>query len=83
MYLRVHLPVCTGLDIPKGARELVLPDDPRIVVFAATVATDPNNAVTPACDLLRVSLPEKGAERVSRPTGTWPSTVRSSRVRER
>ena len=53
---------CTGIDIPKGARELILPDDPRIVVFAATVASDPNNAVTPACDLLRVSLPEKGAD---------------------
>ena len=32
------------------------------MVFAATVASDPNNAVTPACDLLRVSLPEKGAD---------------------
>ena len=53
---------CTSIDIPKGARELILPDDPRIVVFAATVASDPNNAVTPACDLLRVSLPEKGAD---------------------
>ena len=53
---------CIGIDIPKGARQLVLPDDPQVVVFAATVANDPNNRVTPCADLLRVALPEKGAD---------------------
>ena len=43
-----------GLDIPEGARQLVLPDDPRIVVFAATVAEDPAGGIGAACDLLRV-----------------------------
>lgn len=56
---------CIPIDIPAGARQLVLPDDPRIVVFAATVADDPNNAVQPACDLLRVALPEKQADAVA------------------
>ena len=50
------------LDIPAGSRELVLPDDSRIVVFAVTAAEDRINTVTPACDLLRVSLPVKGAD---------------------
>lgn len=53
---------CVGLDIPVGARELVLPDNPRVVVFAATVADDANNAALPGSDLLRVSLPAKGAD---------------------
>lgn len=53
---------CIGLDIPTGAKQLVLPDNPRVVVFAATVADDVNNAVAPACDLLRVALPAKGAD---------------------
>ena len=51
-----------GLDIPEGARQLVLPDDPRIVVFAATVAEDPAGGIGAACDLLRVQLPVKGAD---------------------
>lgn len=53
---------CTALDIPAGARELVLPDDQRIVVFAVTAAEDHTNTITPAQDLLRVSLPITGAD---------------------
>lgn len=53
---------CIGLDIPAGARQLVLPDNPRVVVFAATLADDANNAAVPACDLLRAALPAKGAD---------------------
>lgn len=53
---------CIAIDLPEGARELVLPDNPRVVVFAATVADDPNNRIVPACDLLRVALPAKGAD---------------------
>lgn len=53
---------CTALDIPAGSRELILPDDQRIVVFAVTAAEDHINTIAPACDLLRVSLPSTGAE---------------------
>lgn len=53
---------CIGIDIPRGARQLILPDNPRIVVFAATLADDVNNTAVPAADLLRVALPEKGAD---------------------
>lgn len=50
---------CIGLDIPAGAKTLILPEDARITIFAATVAADKNNAVKPAGDMLRVNLPEK------------------------
>ena len=49
---------CIGLDIPEGAGTLVLPDNPQVVVFAASVASDSNNLAVPACDLLGVCLPE-------------------------
>lgn len=50
-----------GIDIPVGARTVTLPDDPRIVVFSATVSAEPGS-VAPAQDLLRVALPSKGAD---------------------
>lgn len=52
---------CIGLDIPEGAQTLVLPDNPQVAVFAASVASDRNNLAVPASDLLRVSLPEPEA----------------------
>ena len=52
----------SAIDIPAGASRLVLPDDPRIVVFAVTLADDRNNSVAPAVDLLGVNLPAKGAD---------------------
>lgn len=51
-----------ALDIPANAQKLYLPDNPRVVVFAATAAKDVNNAVAPATDLMRVSLPLKSAD---------------------
>jgi alpha-mannosidase len=50
-----------AVDIPAGAKKLILPDDPRVVVFAATVASE-SGAAIPASDLLRVSLPTKEAD---------------------
>lgn len=50
-----------ALDLPKQAKTLILPDNPRIVVFAASMVSDVNNKVTPATDLLKVNLPEKAA----------------------
>jgi alpha-mannosidase len=45
-----------ALDIPKGAKQLILPENQKIALFAATLVADENNAVTLASDLLRVSL---------------------------
>ncbi len=53
---------CIGIDIPAGAKQLVLPENQRIVVFAATVANDRNNAAVSASDLMRIDLAAKGAD---------------------
>ncbi len=50
---------CIPLDIPEGAETLILPEDSRITIFAATVANDLNSEVKPASDLLMVDLPVK------------------------
>lgn len=47
-----------ALDLPQNAKQLILPDNSRIVVFAASLVADANNAVIPAVDLLRVNLPD-------------------------
>ncbi len=43
-----------GFDLPKGAQQLILPDMPEIVLFAVTVANDPNCTAKPTSDLLRL-----------------------------
>jgi alpha-mannosidase len=43
------------LDIPKGAREIVLPSDEHVVVFAATLANDAADAVA-AAPLFKTSI---------------------------
>ncbi len=48
-----------ALNIPKYAKQLVLPNNPRIVVFAGTMAMDNNNCVVPATDLMKVDLQNK------------------------
>lgn len=45
-----------SLDLPKNAKQVVLPNNSRIVIFAATVANDPNNNSYPATDLLNIGL---------------------------
>lgn len=51
-----------ALDIPKGAKQLILPENAKIVVFAATAVNDLNNTLSPATDLLRVALPHPAIE---------------------
>lgn len=45
----------TCLDIPKGVREITLPDDEHVVVFAATLANDAAEAVA-AAPLFKTSI---------------------------
>ncbi|MDR0810768.1 MAG: discoidin domain-containing protein [Paludibacter sp.] len=47
-----------AIDIPKGAKQLILPENQKIALFAATLINDENNALIPATDLLRVNLPD-------------------------
>ncbi|MFB3852735.1 MAG: alpha-mannosidase [Vicinamibacterales bacterium] len=46
-----------GFDLPKGTIALVLPDDPRIRVFAVTAANEPSAATRPAAVLYAPELP--------------------------
>lgn len=52
---------CIGIDIPAGAKTLVLPDNQQIVLFAASVADDRTCETLSACDIMRVHLPEPEA----------------------
>jgi alpha-mannosidase len=45
-----------ALDLPANARQLVLPDNSQVAIFAATLAWE-TPKVTPAVDLLNVNLP--------------------------
>lgn len=49
---------CISFDLPENAREIVLPGDSRVVLFAATVSQDDNNLTTPAGCLLNLGLPD-------------------------
>ena len=45
-----------GMDIPKGATTVTLPDHADIVLFAATLVNEKYPAVTPASELFRTAL---------------------------
>ena len=45
-----------GIDIPKNAKKLILPDDSKILFFAATLAANENDNLTPAVDLVSTAL---------------------------
>lgn len=45
-----------GLDIPKGATSLILPDNKQIVLFAATLVKEDQPQVMPASNLYRTAL---------------------------
>lgn len=49
-------------DLPKNAQQIILPNNPRIVIFAATVANDNNNNIYPATNLLNIGLTDKVAD---------------------
>lgn len=45
-----------GLDIPQGATTVTLPDNPNLVLFAATLVKEKYPAVSPASPLFRTAL---------------------------
>lgn len=47
-----------GLDVPEGATQITLPENDRIVIFAATLVQEDYPAIKPACTLFRTALPE-------------------------
>ena len=56
-----------GMDIPKGATQLVLPDNKDIVLFAATVVKEENPQVTPASGLFRTALKPQQGDKANAP----------------
>lgn len=48
-------------DLPKNARQVILPDNPRIAVFAASVVNENRSDILPATDILGVNLTGKEA----------------------
>ena len=50
------------MDVPAGATSMTLPTDKHVVVFAATASADPQGALTPAANLMRVDLPLKDVD---------------------
>ncbi|GHV31901.1 alpha-mannosidase [Bacteroidia bacterium] len=45
-----------GIDIPKNAQKLVLTDDSKILLFAASLAVNENDDITPATELIATAL---------------------------
>ncbi|HLK15091.1 MAG TPA: LamG-like jellyroll fold domain-containing protein, partial [Fimbriimonadaceae bacterium] len=62
-----------GFDIPAGAKTLTLPNDPRIKVFAVTVAKDTHDGATPAAPLYDTLSDHVagGAPSISPPGGSF------------
>ncbi|MBP1593970.1 MAG: alpha-mannosidase, partial [Bacteroidetes bacterium] len=44
------------ISLPEGAKELELPDDENIAVFAATLSNNSNDDVKPACEMRALTL---------------------------
>ena len=44
------------ISLPQGAKELELPDDENIAVFAATLSNNSNDDVKPACEMRALPL---------------------------
>ena len=45
-----------GMDIPKGAATITLPQNDHIVIFAVTLANEVSPSVVPACEMFRTSI---------------------------
>ncbi|MCL2650962.1 MAG: glycosyl hydrolase-related protein [Candidatus Azobacteroides sp.] len=48
------------IDIPKNAKQLVLPNDSKILLFAASLAANDNDNITPATNLITTGLKAEG-----------------------
>ena len=68
------------IDLPKGTRQITLPDDSHVVVFAATLANDRNDA-EPAAPLFKTSLKDNGkASGGSSSEDTVESLLKKARI---
>lgn len=51
-----------ALDIPEGATEVILPEMPGVVIFAATFADEKYASIKPACKMFETSIDKTGSE---------------------
>ena len=54
-----------GIDIPKNAKKLILPDDSKVMLFAVTLAANENDNIRPTVELVSTAL--KAEDRVPYP----------------
>ena len=57
-----------GMDIPKGATTVTLPDNSSIVLFAATLVNEKYPAISPASELFRTALKAGNGEEATAKT---------------
>ena len=57
------------IDLPKGASKVILPDNPGLVIFAATAVNDNTPKLTPAGYFYRTSIKEASASTMSASKG--------------
>ena len=67
------------LDIPKGTREVQLPDDSHIVIFAATMADD-EQQVRPAAPLFKTSLLQSDVEATKQAGVDEPNLLQNAAI---
>ena len=67
------------LDIPKGTREVQLPDDSHIVIFAATMADD-EQQVQPAAPLFKTSLLQSDVEATKQAGVDEPNLLQNATI---
>lgn len=54
-----------NIDLPKDTRQIILPDNPDIVIFAATLSTDATDKFSAVSELFRTSIVNKSPAKES------------------
>ena len=67
------------LDIPKGVKEVVMPYDKHVVVFAATLADDEADLV-PAAPLFKTSLKDNGQAEEAKKEEERPNLLKKAEI---
>ncbi len=70
-----------GIDVPEGATSLILPDNDKIVLFAATLVQEGNRPATAACELFRTAIKGNAASAQSMQTiGAKENLLKDAKV---
>lgn len=69
-----------GIDIPAGAKEIILPDNPELVLFSATLANEDSTAPEALSTLFRTSFDGKGRRGGSNATTARQSILKPEHI---